>query len=488
MMSEDRNDRPRLVNVNDESDTRTQEIFRLNDIDPLEVQVGRHFAREYEGRFLFNHHMARWMHWTGMRWKVDEVQFTMDAMMTFADRIRLLDVNGRKALGTVKFIKNALQVAACSDEMRCTSADFDSDPLLVGTPTGYIDLRTGEHHRPDPSKLISICTGVAPTDEAVCPKWRAHLEWATKGDRDLVRYLQKYFGYCLSGLMNEEIMTFIYGPGGNGKGVMLSVLGKVMGEYYISTPASTFMDSKHKEHSTELARLQYRRLVSASETSDSDKWNIARIKDITGNEAPITARFMRQDFFDFRPVCKLLIIGNSKPAFDDVNEAIVRRLRMIRFMQTPAEVDNTLKEQFNGEFAGILRWMVDGFRMYQEEGLKIPDTVRSASNDYLREQDIAKDFVSTCLEFRERGRLLRSDVALAIGVFLKHNGHSKGLKATKVYKALEEDYHLSKDEFHQGTRAFHGVNIKPEFWKVIQTRMKDEFQSPNDEMRGHWGE
>lgn len=484
----DENGRPRLVNINDDPDGEAQRQFERNRIEALEVTVGRHFARENVGEFRFNHHTGKWMHWTGLRWKIDETMLAMDRMASFADAIRLLNEKDRKPMGTLKFVKNALHVAAMSQEMRCTSDDFDTDPYLVGTPTGYVDLRTGEHHRPDPTKMISICTGVSPTEEGDCPKWINHLMWATKGDKEMVRYLQKFFGYCLSGLMNEEIMTFIYGPGGNGKGVMLSVLGKIMGEYYISTPASTFMDSKHKEHTTELARLQHRRLVSASETSENDKWNMARIKDITGNEAPITARFMRQDFFDFWPVCKLLIIGNSKPTFDDVDSAIARRLRMIRFMQTPVSVDKTLKEKFNDEFSSILRWVIDGFLLHQEEGLEPPDTIKTASKSYLGEQDIAQDFVSTCLEFRERGRLLRSDINLAIGIFLKHNGHSKSLKATKIYKKLEEDYGLSKDEFHQGARAFHGVNIRPEFWDVIKTRMKEDFTPPKDEMRGHWEE
>jgi hypothetical protein len=37
---------------------------------------------------------------------------------------------------------------------------------------------------------------------------------------------------------------------------------------------------------------------------------------------PITARFMRQDFFTFAPQFKLMIAGNHKPGLRGVDEAI----------------------------------------------------------------------------------------------------------------------------------------------------------------------
>jgi putative DNA primase/helicase len=341
-------------------------------IEPLQVRIGRHFAHENSGQFCFDHTAGKWMNWTGMRWEIDETDRALDRMMTFTHRMRMLDPQNRRALGQLGFNKSSLEVCAADRAMARRGADFNQDALLIGTPTGYVDLRSGTHHPPDPTKMISMTTGVSPTDSAHCPKWLDFLTWACDDDDELVRYLQKFFGYCLSGLMNEEIMTFIYGPGGNGKGVMLSTIGRVMGEYYLSTPATTFMAARHQEHATEIARLQHRRLVSASETNEDDKWNMARIKEITGNENPLSARFMRQDFFEFWPVCKLLIIGNNKPVMDDVDPAIGRRMRMIEFNRTPAEINRRLKDDMHGEFGGVLRWIIDGFLLYREEGLEPP--------------------------------------------------------------------------------------------------------------------
>lgn len=487
-MTDRRDDeRPRLLNMND---PEVRQAVIDQNIDPLQVRIGRHFAREQEDRFCFNHTRSKWMEWTGLRWRFDETAIALDTMMTFTNRLRILEPQNRRSLGQLGFNKAALEVAAADRAMARASSDFDMDHYLVGTPTGYIDLRTGIHHEPDRAKMISLSTGVSPTDEASCPKWVEFLTWACHNDEDLVRYLQKFFGYCLSGLMKEEIMTFIYGPGGNGKGVMLSVIGRVMGEYYCSTPSSTFMATRNQEHSTELARLQHRRLVSASETNEDDKWNMSRIKEITGNENPITARFMRQDFFEFWPVCKLLIIGNSKPSFDDVDPAIARRLRLIEFMQTPANVNRGLKEEFNGEFGGILRWIVDGFRAYNEEGLEPPEVVKRASQAYLGDQDVVQQFINDWLEFGNGFVLLNSDMGMAMSVWGKSNGITRKVPGARLQKRLTETYgnmiEHGDSVRYNNKRCFKGVRLNERAWTLIseEFRKNDKVMDDNDELRG----
>lgn len=477
-MTNNNDNRPRLTPIDANPDD-ARRIAREEDaaraVEPLQVRIGRHFSHNEHERFRFNHTTGKWMHWTGLRWRVDETNFALDQMMTFTHHLRMMDPQNRRALGQVGYNKSCLEAASVDPAMAQVADDFDRDPRLVGTPTGYIDLSTGTHHAPDPHKMISLATGVSPTEAATCPKWVEFLTWACNDDADLVRYLQKFFGYCLSGLMNEEVMTFIYGPGGNGKGVMLSVLGRVMGEYYLSTPASTFMATRHQEHATELARLQHRRLVSASETNEDDKWNMSRIKEITGNENPISARFMRQDFFEFWPVCKLLIIGNSKPSFDDIDAAIARRLRLIEFTRTPAHVNRKLKEEFNGEFGGILRWVIDGFRMYEAEGMEPPDVIRRASQQYLGSQDVVQQFISDWTEMRGAGVLLKADIGMALSLYCRQNGIPRKVPATRVYKRLEESMptlEWGDAVRYENKRCYRGINLTEDAWMAIMKELR----------------
>ena len=135
----------------------------------------------------------------------------------------------------------------------------------------------------------------------------------TKGDVALQRFLQQMAGYVLTGDTTEEIFFFIHGPGGNGKGVFIGALGAIMGDYAKAASMQTFMTSKSDRHLTELARLVDARLVTASETEEGRQLAVARIKELTGNERPITANFMRQDHFEYVPGFKLVLVGNDKP-------------------------------------------------------------------------------------------------------------------------------------------------------------------------------
>ena len=101
----------------------------------------------------------------------------------------------------------------------------------------------------------------------------------------------------------------------------------------------------------------------------------------------LTARFMRQDFFDFVPTFKLFIAGNHKPRLGSVDEAMRRRLLLVPFtVRIPAgERDPGLAEKLWGERAAILRWCLDGCLHWQRDGLAPPACVRDATDDYFRE-------------------------------------------------------------------------------------------------------
>lgn len=448
-----------------------------NGAQSLEAEMGRIFAATQNTRLLFNHTTGKWMHWDDSRWRIDTTKTHLNLMRIYTDRERQQDAR-RTKLSSLSFNRNCLEFASAHEGMARTREDFDQDPMLLGTPTGYVDLATGKHYRPDPSKMISKATGVTPMGTANCPQWMKFIKWAFHDDEDTIRYMQKFFGYCLTGKMNEEIMTFIHGPGGNGKGVMIRTIGMILGEYATSAASSTFMAQKYAGHPTEIADLDGPRFVTSSETAEDDKWDMARIKEITGNERPLRARFMRQDFFEFDPVCKLLIVGNNKPAIDQVDEAITRRLRLVEMKRKPSAPDDKLKDLMQKEMPGILRWMIEGCLLWQKEGLKPTEAISKASRKYLSAQNVVAQFIDEVLDFRPTGILLKRDIGWALGVWLRMNGlPSKGVKDRQVYRRLEEDHGLDGDAWPDPanrTRGFHGVNIKPEFWDILRLNPTDK--------------
>lgn len=128
--------------------------------------------------------------------------------------------------------------------------------------------------------------------------------------------MQRIAGYCLTGDVKEHALFFVYGPGGNGKSVFLNVLTGILYNYAKIAAIVTFQASHSDRHPTDLAMLAGARLVTASTTEEGRAWAESRTKQLTGGD-PIAARFMRQDFFEFRPQFHLFIIGNHKPALPD---------------------------------------------------------------------------------------------------------------------------------------------------------------------------
>jgi putative DNA primase/helicase len=263
---------------------------------------------------------------------------------------------------------------------------------LLGTPGGTVDLRTGELRPADPNDGITKSTAVTPTETVACPLWLKFLDEATGSDGELIQFLKEWCGYALTGITREHTLVFIYGPGGNGKSVFLNVLTAILSAYAATAAMDTFTASRGDKHPTDLAMLRGARLVTASETEEGREWAEARIKQMTGGD-PITARFMRQDFFTFVPSFKLTIVGNHQPALRNVDDAAKRRFRIVPFTRKPARPDTELEHKLRAEWPAILRWMIEGCLEWQQHGLTKPASVTAATNDYFSEQDLLSQWL-----------------------------------------------------------------------------------------------
>jgi putative DNA primase/helicase len=192
--------------------------------------------------------------------------------------------------------------------------------------------------------------------------------------------------------------VFAHGTGGNGKGTFLNTLVGILGDYATVADTSTFVASRGERHPTDVAHLVGARLVVAQETQEGRRWNESRIKEMTGGDR-MTARFMRQDYFDFEPTHKLFITGNHKPSLASVDPAIKRRLLLVPFLvQIPdAERDPDLRDKLRTEWPAILRWAVNGAQDWQRIGLQPPAIVQNATADYFAAEDTLALWSEDCL-------------------------------------------------------------------------------------------
>jgi putative DNA primase/helicase len=273
-----------------------------------------------------------------------------------------------------------------------TVNQWDVDPWLLNTPDGVVDLRTGRLRPHQPDDYMTKITAGAPGGE--CPLFLRFLTKITGGHRELERFLQRVAGYSLTGVTREHALFFGYGTGANGKGTFLNTLTGIQGGYATVAPMETFTATIAERHTTDLAMLRGARLVTAQETEEGRRWAESKIKALTGGD-PITARFMRQDFFTFTPAFKLFIAGNHKPGLRGVDEAIRRRFHLVPFTVTVPleERDPELAEKLKAEWQGILAWAIQGCLEWQRIGLSPPDAVQRATEDYLAAEDAITNWI-----------------------------------------------------------------------------------------------
>lgn len=261
-----------------------------------------------------------------------------------------------------------------------------------------VDLHTGELRQASLTDYITKSTAIEPAPPSTrAPLWTAFLERITGQDRPLQDYLQRVAGYCLTGVVTEHVLFFLYGTGANGKSVFVNTLIGIWKDYAITIGTDMLMASHTDRHPTEVARLRGVRLVVGGEVEIGRTWAESKIKALTGGDR-LQGRFMRQDFFEFWPKFKLLIVGNHKPSLRGVDEGVRRRLHLIPFTVTipQKERDKHLAEKLRAEWPAILRWAIDGCSAWQRAGLNPPEAVTSATESYLEAEDALNLWIEEC--------------------------------------------------------------------------------------------
>jgi putative DNA primase/helicase len=282
-----------------------------------------------------------------------------------------------------------------------TPDDLDNDIWLLNVHNGTINLKTGQlrpHSRDD---LITRLAPVEYDPQAACPTFERFLERILPSEA-LRQFVQWAIGYALTGDVSEQALFVQYGPGGdNGKSTLLETIMALMGDYGLTTPAETLMERPSGSVPNDVARLKGSRFVAASESDAGHRLAENTVKRLTGNDT-ITARFMRAEWFDFRPTHKIFLATNHRPEVrGGGSKSIWDRIKLVPFdVRIPeSEQDKKLPEKLRAELPGILAWAVRGCLEWQRGGLEPPVEVELATADYREEMDPLADFFDDELFF-----------------------------------------------------------------------------------------
>jgi putative DNA primase/helicase len=361
-------------------------------LDETELSLVAAFVDQYHDRLRFNHTSGRWHEWTGSAWAADDKKAGLAHAMRLCDHASTalpLSDSARARVRAMTTARHVTEGASALPPLAASIGEFDRDLALLGAPGSMTNLERGRDlhtYPPNPADMISKQTAVAPAGTPDCPKWEKFLLEACGEVKDLIRFLKQWSGYCLTGDTREHALLFIYGPGGNGKSVFVNIIAWIMGDYARVAAMDTFVASNSDRHPTDLAMLAGARLVIVTETGEGRTWDEGRLKQMTGGD-PISARFMRQDFFTYVPQFKLIVIGNTKPALRAVDDAVRRRINIVNFLHKPADPNKNLEAELRTEAPGILRWMMEGCLDWQKNGLVRPKVVIDATADYFASQD-----------------------------------------------------------------------------------------------------
>jgi putative DNA primase/helicase len=325
-------------------------------------------------------------------------------------------------------VNAALDLARSEPGVAIVPEEMDCNAWLFNCSNGTLDLKTGrlrEHRRED--YITKLCS-VAFDPQATCPTWERFLwsvfrvalregqveEERTQATRGMIEFVQRLSGRFLTGDVGEQFLPIFWGIGANGKSTFVNALLEVLGhDYGMKANPDLLMASRGERHPTELAQLFGMRLVVASETHQGRRLNEALVKDLTGGE-PIRARRMKEDFWQFLPTHKLILLTNHRPTVVGTDEGIWRRLALVPFENVfwnpddprlqgknlPPELrqDKHLGDKLRAEYPGILAWMVRGCLDWQRDGLAMPERVRVATSEYREGEDVLQRwFEDRCL-------------------------------------------------------------------------------------------
>ena len=299
-------------------------------------------------------------------------------------------------------------------------SQFDRDPFLFNCKNGTLNLRDRSFHEHDPEDLLSKISGVRYDPEARSERWEQFMEQVMQGDRDKTAFLQKALGYALTGDTSHECFFVLYGPTSrNGKGTTMETFLRLLGDYGMTALPDTIAQKQRANGSgpsEDIARLAGARFVNISEPSKNMVLSSALVKTLTGNDT-VTARYLNENSFEFRPQFKLFVNTNHLPEVTDSTLFSSGRVKVIPFERhfTEEERDETLKKQLAApeSLSGILNWALEGLWMIRETGFEIPGAVREATESYREDSDKIGRFLAEAME-QDPGAETRTSTAYTV--------------------------------------------------------------------------
>lgn len=387
-----------------------EEKFNSDLILYTDTWNGEQFATRHGKDICYCEEWSAWYIWSGQKWEEDKLRkiqyLAKETVKFFYKRASEIDDDKERK----KFInhiqisegmtrrKAMIEAASCEKNISISPQIFDQNKWLLNLRNGTLDLQSGELQEHKRENFITKIIDINYNPAADCPTWKDFLSKIFDNNQEIIKFVKKAIGYSLTGLTIEQCIFILHGNGSNGKSTFVNMVKEILEGYAQQTPSETLMEKKNSGGvPNDLARLRGARFVASIETEQGKNFAEALVKQISGDDT-ITARFLRKEFFEFKPECKIWIATNHKPKIKNTDHAIWRRIKLIPFTVTISEEDKDLNfmDKLRNEKEGILNWMIEGCKDWQNEGLKTPEVIAKATQNYREEMDVIGAFMDEC--------------------------------------------------------------------------------------------
>jgi putative DNA primase/helicase len=208
------------------------EAAAREDISPefSEDRIALRFAERHGNDLRYVAAWGKWLAWTGTHWEIENTLAVFDTARKIC-REAAAECNKASVANAIAKAKTvaAIEMLARSDRRIAATIDqWDADSYVLTTTAGLVDLKNGRsrpHRREDYATKI---TAAAPGE--ACPNLMEFLQTIFAGDQELIDYIQKVFGYALTGDTREHALFFFHGTGANGKSVLVSTIAGILGD------------------------------------------------------------------------------------------------------------------------------------------------------------------------------------------------------------------------------------------------------------------
>ena len=370
--------------------------------------------------------------------------------------------------------------ANIDNPLRVLGDQLDNKSYLLACKNGVINLLTGELRAGRHEDFLTMASPIEWKGlHAPAPAWDKMLLEVMSGDKELVAYLGRLFGYCVSGSTKTHVLPVLWGQGRNGKGTIIETINHVMGPLSSPIPAAMLLDQgKFKSSSgpsPDIMALRGLRLAFASETDQHGRFSTSQVKWLSGADT-LTGRWPHDKHpTTFKATHKLILLTNHKPYAPSHDFGFWERLHLVPFMlsfvdrevraENERKADPDLPETLLDEADGVLAWLVRGCMEWQFRGLDPPPVIKKATAEYQRDQDILIDFIEDCCHMDPKEQVAASSLYDAFQEWWKENisSEEKKIPSQRRFGNLMRERGVDKKK--KGTYFYLGIRLLLEWEK-----------------------